>query len=112
MLPLERGRWFAHSFNCTPAFVNIRLADALSFVLSLRDANLMFIRIGAYMNVDIDIMHVSFQMRAKLYACNFATTPSTFSYSFRRSDLIPYKNSTAYNGVYSASVSVSEMYLC
>jgi len=34
MFPLNRGRGVAQSFNCTPAFVYVRLADAL--VLTFR----------------------------------------------------------------------------
>ena len=36
MLPLKRGRIVAHVFNFTPAFVDMRLADALVFVFGLQ----------------------------------------------------------------------------
>jgi len=41
MLSLKRGVGVVHSFNCTPAFVDMRLADALvsSLILMKRGKN-------------------------------------------------------------------------
>ena len=41
MLPLERGRGVAHSFNCMPAFVNMRLANALVFIFVTRHGRVL-----------------------------------------------------------------------